>query len=257
MEGEQMADIDKLIRKCRRGSVKMRPVLPLGQAMSLGMVGYLDDHAFRYVGTVETMLGMKPSKPLPGSGSSSVEIASGKDVALSGRMSGETSEAFGDLAKAKARIEVTFQSDRSFLLLAHDLTISTLANPAALLTAMQRAYGAGLWRKEYCFVYQIATAASYRAALSHQAGAKLLLSADAGVGPSGVSLGDLGGKTRFEAQSGAIEQLISNRPVRAFFNAYKVKDHFFRGPAVAVASRSPLSTQQTDQLPTGSLFETV
>ena len=99
-----MADINKLVRMCRRSAVKMRPVLPLGQAMSVGMVGFLDDDAFRYLGTVETMLGFSPGGSRTGKGPPRVLLVSGKDVSVLGRVNGETSETFGTIAKAKARI---------------------------------------------------------------------------------------------------------------------------------------------------------
>jgi hypothetical protein len=236
-EGAIVADIDKLVKMCRRGAVKMRPVLPLGQAMSLGMVGYLDNHAFRYVGTVETMLGGTAGKALPGEGLPSAELVSGKEVSLLARIKGETSETFGDIAKAKARIETTFGSGKSFLLTAPSVEIATMEEPVGLLAAMLRAYNAGLWKEEYCFVYQTGRPSSYRAALAHQSGAKLLLSVSGAVGQGPVSVGSLAAKARFEGQSGALEQLITNRPVTAFFNAYRVKDRFFRGPTVQVASK--------------------
>jgi hypothetical protein len=236
LKGAGVADIDKLIKKCRNSTLKMRPVLPLGQPMELGMVGVLDDGAFRYRGKVRTMLGQAPGKPLAGDGSPSIELISGKDVELSAHAGGETSEAFGDIAKAKARIEVSLDSKNSFLVAAHDIAILNLPEPERLLTAMLRAYGAGLWLKNYCFVYQIAVPSSFQAILSHQAGAKVLLSASGDVGQGPVSLGDVSVKLNYERQRGELEQLIASKPTTAFFNAYAVKPHLFKPASVKTAS---------------------
>jgi hypothetical protein len=243
-----VADIDKLVRMCRRGTVKMRPVLPLGQAMSVGMVGFLDGHAFRYLGTVKSMLGVSPGRSRTGKGPPGVQLVSGKDVSVSGRVKGETSETFGAIAKAKARIEVNFGSDKSFLLVAQRIEITTMSEPAQLLAEMLKAYKVGLWRKNYCFVYQVGVATGFRAALSHQTGAKLLLSTDATVAPGGVSLGDLGASAEYESLNGAVEQVVSDEPVTAFFNAYRIKDRLFKDATVEVASTLPSTVSRSESL---------
>jgi hypothetical protein len=241
-----MADVEKLIKKCRTGSLKMRPVLPLGQAMALGMVGVLDGGAFRYRGSVNTMLGEAPGRPLPGQGQPSVELTSGKDVSLSALAKGETSGTFGEIAKARARIEITLNSKNSFLVAARDIEILTLREPERFLAAMLRAYGAGLWLKNYCFVYQIGVVSSFQAVLSHQTGAKLLLSVAGALEQGPLSLGSLAIKPRYERQRGEVEQLIANKSIVAFYNAYCVKDPLFRAASVKVASALGPDTSPDD-----------
>ena len=241
-----MADLDELVKKCRKSPVKMRPVLPMGQPLSVGMVGYLDQHAFRYLGSVETILGEPTGKLLSGEGLPSVEVLSGKDVSISSYAKGQTSQAFGDFAKAKARVELTFSSGKSFLIAAQDLRIKTMTEPHVLLAAMLRAYSIGLWRKHYCLIYQIAWASSFRAVLSHQPGAKLLLSLAGELGDGPASLGSLAAKASYERQSGQLEQLITNKSVPAFFNAYRIKDRFFSGSAVEVAATVPAGSSLKD-----------
>lgn len=235
-----MADLDKLVAMSRRSHAKMRPVLPLGQPLELGMVGYLDDHAFRYLGRVQTMLGEPPGKPLKGGGVPVVDLVSGKEVDLAIHAKGTTSQAFGDIAKGKARVEMTFGSDKSFLLSAKDITIYTMEDPVILLAAMLRAFEAGMWQQEYCLVYQIGVAASYTGVLSRQAGAKLLLSTSAKLGKGKASVGDVAAGMSFERQSGALEQVVAPRKTTAFFNAYRVKKRWFTGPSVQVAASLPV-----------------
>jgi hypothetical protein len=230
-----LADIDQLVKKCR-SEVKMRPVLPLGQPMPLGSVGYLDGHAFRYVGTTDSLLDQRPAKPIPGEGRPAVEIVSGRDVTLSFHGKGESSQVFGDIAKGKARVEVTFNSEKSFLLAADILKIRMISEPSVLLAAMLRAYKAGVWEERYCFVFQVATVASYTAVLSRQAGAKLLLSVSAKIGSGPVSVGDMASGARFERQSGAVERIIAQKGTVAFYNAYRVKDSWFKAPKIEVAT---------------------
>jgi hypothetical protein len=246
--GVVVADVDKLVRMCRRSTAQMRPVLPLGQAMSVGMVGFLDGAAFRYLGTVKTMLGVSPGRSRTGKGPPTVQLVSGKDVSASGRIEGETSETFGAIAKAKARIEVTFGSDKSFLLIAQRTAITTMSEPAQLLAEMLKAYKVGLWRKNYCLVYQVGVASTYRAALSHQTGAKLLLSTGATVAAGPVPLGDLGASANYESSNGAVEQVVSDEPVTAFFNAYRVKDRLFKDATVEVASALASTVSRSESL---------
>jgi len=241
-----MADIDQLVKKCQR-ELKMRPVLPLGQAMSLGSIGYLDGHAFRYVGTSNTLLGLPPGRAIPGQGRQRVEVTSGREVALTVYAKGETSQTFGNLAKGKARVEVTFGSDKSFLLGGQKLNVRTLLEPSSLIAAMFRAYSAGVWLEKYCFVFQVGIVGSYTAVMSHQSGAKLLLSAGASIGKGQISLGDLVGGAHYESQSGALEQIAGEKRFVAFFNAYRVKDGFFTGPRLQVAGNLPFKASAGQQ----------
>ena len=110
-----------------------------------------------------------------------------------------------------------------------------MQDPNRLLGEMLRAYRAGLWQEEYCFIYQIGVAASSGRALA-QSAAKLLLSASGTVTAGPVPLASVGAKFGFERQSGSLEHLVSNRPTRAFFNAYAVKPRWFRAPKVKVAA---------------------
>ena len=123
-----------------------------------------------------------------------------------------------------------------------------MSEPAQLLAEMLKAYDAGLWRKNYCLVYEVGVATGYRAALSHQTGAKLLLSTDAAVAAGPVPLADLGAGARYESSNGAVEQLVSDEPVTAFFNAYRVKDRLFNRTTIEVASSLPRTVSGAERL---------
>jgi hypothetical protein len=224
------------------------------------MVGFIEGDAFRYLGTVKTMLGVSPGRSRTGKGPPDVYLISGKDVLLSGRVQGATSETFGAIAKAKARIEVTFESERSFLLVARRIAITTMSEPAQLLAEMLKAYKVGLWQKHYCLVYQVGVATGYRAALSHQTGAKLLLSTDAAVAAGPVPLSALGAGAQYESSNAAVEQVVSDEPVTAFFNAYRVKDRLFKEATIEVASSLPPTISRGESLkrlhPEKSPFDT-
>ena len=230
-----MADINKLVKACR-SKLKMRPSLPLGQPISLGAVGYLEDHAFRYLGTAEIMLGQPPGALISGTGTPEVAFSSGKEVSLSVHAKGQVSPTFGEIIDANGAIEVSLGSSNSYLIAAKDIAYSAMQDPVLLLRAMLERYSAGAWQKEYCFIYEIGTPASYTAMLSQQSGARVLLSADVAPGPA-ISVGDLGAGIGFKRQSGALDRLISDQRMPAFFNAYRVKERFFRAPAIKTATK--------------------
>ncbi|WP_327385527.1 hypothetical protein [Streptomyces sp. NBC_01207] len=231
-----MADVDKLVKRCQNSTIKMRPVLPLGQPISIGAVGYLEDHAFRYLGTCETMLGLPPGQPLKGQGQPQFELVSGKDVHYSTHAEGQTSEAFGVIANANGAVEISFDSDESFLIAARDVSVSTMENPISLLQRMLDRFSVNAWKEEYCVVYEIGLAETYTSVISQQSGSKLLLSADGSAGKGGLSLGQLAVGSRFEQQKGALDRLIAAHQVPAFFNAYKVRDRFFTGATTETAA---------------------
>jgi hypothetical protein len=231
-----MADLDKLVKKCRRGQLKMRPTLPLGQPMLLGNCGFIENQAFRYLGRSDTMLGTPPGEPVSGESHKSVEIVSGKDVDVTVRAHGEPSEAFKILIDAEAAVEITFASDKSFFVAADNVQIYTMQDPVVLLAAMLRLFNVGAWEKHFCFVYQIGVAASYSAALSYESSAKLLLNAEAKLAPGHLPVGRLAAGVGFARQSGSLDRIIAEDKVTAFYNAYQVKARFFRRPTVKTAA---------------------
>ncbi|WP_371565286.1 hypothetical protein [Streptomyces canus] len=234
-----MVDINELVDACMDGTPKMRPVLPLGQALSIGSVGFLEDHAFRYVGTVETLLGKSAGSPLPSEGLISFNASSEDGFSHRIYASGETSETFGSIVGANGAIELSFSTESAFMLSAKDVAITTMGDPAALLAEMLKRYKAGAWEKRYCFVYQVGTAAAYTATLSRQSGAKLLLSVDTSLGQGNFSVADVAAGAHLTHQSGALDQIIGAKNIPAFYNAYRVKDRFFRRDIVKTASALP------------------
>lgn len=231
-----MADLDQLVAKSRRGSLKMRPVLPLGQPVALGDCGYIEDQAFRYLGTSETMLGLPPGEPIAGESLQSVDVTSGKDVSITVHAKGQPSAAFNLVIDAEAAVEITFASSNSFFVAAENIQVFTMKDPVILLTELLRLYKVGAWQKHFCFVYQVGIATSYTAALSHEASAKLLLNADAKLEPAEVSIASLAAGFSFSRQSGSVERVIAKQDVTAFYNAYRVKKRFFAAPTVKTAA---------------------
>ncbi|MFF1636018.1 hypothetical protein, partial [Leifsonia sp. NPDC058248] len=231
----QCRAIEKMVEGCR-SELQMRPTLPLGQPISLGTVGYLNDHAFHYLGTTEIMLGREPGNPIQGTGLPDVQISSGKDVSLSVLANGETSSTFGKIANLNGSIELSFNASDSFVVAAKDISITAMQNPILLFPAMIDRYTAGAWKEEYCFIYQIGTPTSFTAVISRQSGSRLLLDANTEVGEGAASLGDLAVGASFQRQSGAVDKIVCRNQVPAFFNAYRVKKPFLRKPKVVEAA---------------------
>ncbi|WP_148684989.1 hypothetical protein [Mycolicibacterium tusciae] len=222
---------------CKKSSLQMRPTLPLGQSMALGDCGYIEDNAFRYLGTSDTMLGVPAGDPIPGKSQQSVEIVSGKDVNITVHAKGEPSAAFNIVIDAEAAVEITFASSKSFFIAAENVHVFTMKDPVILLAALLKLFNVGAWQKHFCFIYQIGVASSYSAALSHESSAKLLLNADVNLAPVEVSIASLAAGVKFARQSGSVERIIAKRDVTAFYNAYRIKDRFFSGPTVKTAAK--------------------
>lgn len=246
-----MANIDRLVRHAKRVA-KMRPVLPLGMPLALGSIGFLEDDAFRYWGTSDTLLGVPAVAAATGAPLPLVELQSGRDVQITALAKGETSKTFGHLAKGSARLEVSLGRSGSYVMAARDVRVKTLKEPHQLAVPMLRAYEQGLWDPDYIVVYEVGIAEAFTAVLAHEADTKVLVSTSVKVGSGKLEAGNLAAKLSFQSSTNSVEKLIGASKITAFFNAYRVHTDFWGRTTVrTAAARIPAEippARQMDQV---------
>ncbi len=247
-----MPAIDKLVDKAR-SELKMRPSYPLGQQLALGSVGVVENGAFRYRGSIEAILGIGagPELPLETKLKQGWGITSGKDVKLDAHAKGETSQVFGELARGRARVEVSFARNDSFLLAASSVEVRALAEPQRLIDRMKEAAAQGSWEQNFAFVYQIGLPLSYTVILSRQKGTKVLLSAAAIAGGAATTdVAQLAAGFNLETQTSLTEQLVGKGRFPAFYNAYRINPRWWyrwlgAGSNAVTAGNSPFAPPTT------------
>jgi len=236
-----MADIRALVHQCQE-KAKLRPVLPLGQSVRLGDVGYLEGDSFRYLGSVDVFFQRAVGRPLEGDTIDKIELMSEQGVTLHPYGKTEPSAVFGALANGSARVEATFSSEKSFLMTARDVLLKRMREPIRFIDAMMAAYKEGSWDEDHCFIYEVGRAAHFTAVLAQQGGGSLLLSAEAGIAPGGVALADVAAGVSYKRTSGSLHVVVADKGVNAFFNAYRVRKKFLRDPKLQVAAAGTAQT---------------
>jgi hypothetical protein len=216
-----MAGVEEIVKRAK-SELGMRPILPLGQTVTAGAIGTIDDNgAFRYWGSSKSLLGLSPGRPLPDSKARpNFGATSGKDVSVGFKASGKASTLFPDLPKASARVEVSFAKKNSCLISARDISVKTLAEPYKLADAIKARYLAGAWDPDYVVVYQLGWAGQYLGIAADADATNVALSAKGTFDQKPVTA-DLAGNFSIKAYSKAITQNDAKNAL-AFFSAYRV-----------------------------------
>jgi hypothetical protein len=151
---------------------------------------------------------------------------SGRDVKLKFLAKGEPSTLLPAAPNADARIELSFNSENSFLLSVKDYKVTTLRDPAPLIGKILDAYSRGIWRKEFALIYETITPAQALILAATSAGTDLLLSATAPVTPADVAA--IAGSFKIEYQTqDVLREDSGGQPL--FYNCYRVKRKWLAG----------------------------
>lgn len=99
-------------------------VHPLGSTVRLGSVGYLENGQWLEITTVKKMFGIDLSIVAGTSDPIDFDAKSGRNLKFETHLQGEVSPLVPQVAKAKARAEVTFGAEGSFILNVKNQTVS-------------------------------------------------------------------------------------------------------------------------------------
>jgi hypothetical protein len=239
-----MSSDDVYVRRVRE-ALKVRPVLPFGLPIEIGVIGIVNGNEFDRRGTAASVLGTEAGETITAENKSDWSLTSGHDVQIRFLASGEASSLFPAVAPVDARVELSFGSADSFLLSARGVRITTLKDPVALIGAIIDGYQRRVFKRDYVFVYQEVRCDQVLALLGKTKNTNLLLSAQAKVVSAGLA--DLAGHFAVSHQSQDVTKLDGGGQV-LFYNAYRVKESFWSG-------ETSVSTFETLGIPTEEVFE--
>jgi hypothetical protein len=165
---------------------KVLLVEPLGSTVELGDVGYFDDGQWVAVGTTRSFFGLDLDASRGTSEPNSFDGKSGKGLTFEAFADGETSALSPDVASAKARAEITFGVEDSFVMNVKDQTVDAARDLAEVMSAIRYAYryrgdlpsGRG-WEKKYAVVVGVASALSVTALSASSRNATAVISGGA------------------------------------------------------------------------------
>lgn len=241
-----MSSISRFVDKSK-DELKVRPILPFGAPIRLGAIGVVEADSFSPRGNVQSLLGRDVGDVSTGE-TANWQLTSGTDVQLNFLADGQASTLFPNAPTANAKVEIAFGSADSFLLSVNGLKVSTMTNPAELLTLMLDAYRRGVWQEHHILVYEVIEPQNSLVLLSKSSQSKFLLSAKATVQvPQGSA--DLAGNFGLTYQNkDAVHLDATAQPL--FFNAFRVNRDFWTGDGTV----APFGA---DDLTAGGIFERV
>lgn len=240
----------ELVKRVQKSVIAMRPVLPLAQRINLGSVGTIDDDgAFRYQGTIGSMLGLnylggelEPVSKADLQWSTTI----GKNVKVGIGAKADTSGELAQFANAKGVATITFGAKNSTFVAIKGLTVRGLAEPKLLMDAMLSAYRRGAWSEDMVFVYQVGIAHNLTIIMSRDAGTKVALKASAKVAAAAAADVDLAVGYKMQVATNAVEQVSGAKRLIAFYNAYRISDRWWKDPTVVQADMIAFGTELKD-----------
>jgi hypothetical protein len=206
---------------------------PLGRTIEMGSVGYFSDGTWLEVSTTKKMFGIElavaPGAPEP----NSFDGKRGKHLKFEGKADGETSTLVADPAKAKARIEISFGAEGSFIMNVKNQRVTTARDLGDLMIAIRHAYHfrndlpeGERWEKRYAVVVGVASADSVTALLSTSASATAIVSGNASAkAPATPAQLDASMSVSFSEES--VDDLWRGPAIGYAFQALKIEPSIF------------------------------
>lgn len=150
--------------------------------LSLGDVGVLQGHTFTY----RTNLGnlrIPFTQAAPGAAADYRHVSSGS-VQRDVKLAGQAPLLGSHLAAADAGITFSFTGERAVVFLASECTVRVIADQEPLKRAIQQAYDAGAWERDYVVVTELVEAAATTIIISEGSSGRYELKARADLVPT-------------------------------------------------------------------------
>jgi hypothetical protein len=207
-------------------------VQPLGGTVSLGSVGYFSKGQWLEVTTTEAMFDIKLVASAGNAEPNSFSGKSGKRLKFEAKAAGEPSAIAGALAKANARIEISFGSVGAFVMNVKNQRVATAGKLGDLITAIRYAYRfrdvqppEKRWQKNYAVIVGIVSAESVTALLSSTKDATAIVSGGASGAPTLAQL-DASMAVSFSKES--VDDLWQGPATGYAFRALKLEPSIFK-----------------------------
>jgi hypothetical protein len=219
-----------------QGRFGYRPVVPFQTPLAIGDIGVIDKNGvWNPRSTTRDRFGLLPDGIRTAKADEAVwDLASGKDVKFQGYAKGQTSKLIQNVADAKLRTEIEFNSANSFVFAAREVVVKMATQFDALITAIRAAYHNRdnlpedrRWDANLAFVFAVGDTKRLVAVLAEKANTALLVSGSGKLGPptdpSKLALG-----VRFGASSNEVQKVNAANARACFYRAYALRPSVFK-----------------------------
>ncbi len=199
-----------------------------GTRFAIGDIGVLKGHLFEKVGTLDE-LKLKYYTETDND-SSPLDISSESGVAISTKAAGETNSSFSYVGAAEAGLKIEFGSKGAFIVQAPETFGSEMGDRLNLRRQIIRAYGKGIWEKDWLVITRLVTATSATVLISKSSNTSLELTAKTNLSGVVAALGAANAGLTVKYQQGDTISMIEGRNVTPFFQLSRLKTSLFGAP---------------------------
>jgi hypothetical protein len=209
----------------------MRPVVPFQTPLEIGDVGTIDRNGvWNPRSNTRDRFGLVPEGIRTSKANDVVwDLTSGSDVKFRVYALGQTSKLIQNVADAKLRTEIEFNSAKSFVFAARDVVVRAATQFDALITAIRAAYHNRdnlpedrRWDANLAFVFAVADARRFVALLAERGSTVLSATGSGKLGPP-ADPSKLAAGVRFGAFSNELQKVNAANAQGSFYRAYALR----------------------------------
>lgn len=211
----------------------LRLILPFGLSLRPGdVISVGRDGAFSLEGSTQSLLGL-PALPRGPGAAADIYESSGDETTCTFRAAGEASTLFPDLPSASARFDVSFASERSWLLALTARQLQPLEELNRFRGPILLAYKRGVWKPDWAVVTSVATAAKMTLLAARTRNTHVMLSLSGVVATGTPVEAKLTAGVSVEATSQQLTQCITQTVMPVACTGRRVRDPWWRSPYVS------------------------
>lgn len=230
-----MANIKGFISDVQ-GRYGYRPVVPFLTPLQIGDIGLIDSNGvWNPRSTTRDRFGLLPEGIRTGRADEAVwDLASGKDVKFQSYAKGQTSKLIQNVADAKLRTEIEFNSANSFVFAAREVVVKTATQFDELITAIRAAYHNRenlpedrRWDSNLAFVFAVGDTRRFVAVLAEEANTAISATGSGKLGPP-TDPSKLAAGVRFGVSSNELQKVNAANLGGCFYRAYALRPSIFK-----------------------------
>lgn len=213
--------------------VGARLVYPFGLALKIGDVVSASDGAnLTLEGSCQSLLGKKLSAIRQGPPGDFL-VQSKSKVSFAYRAAGTASTQFPQLPSANARYEIGLEEEQSWLVACTGRVMHSLTELAPLRQGILDSYARGVWQKHWALVYEVGIVDGLTLLAAKSRNTNLALTLGATVAPTATDVVKLTADVMVAQSTSSLVQWIPTAASVAFYNAIRIREHWFTPPDVA------------------------
>lgn len=207
----------------------LRLILPFGLNLHLGDVISVDRSGnFSLEGSAQSLLGVALDAPRPPAADVDLYRTVGDNASVEFHPAGQASTLFPNLPAASAKIDIEFQSAKSWTLALVGRKLSSLDELNGFRQAILSAYSSGVWKPDWALVTTIGTADAMTLLAAETSDTKIGLTLSGTVDAGAAMQAKLTAGATVAAASNEITQCLLSNPAPVACTALRVRDRWWQ-----------------------------